>query len=133
MSDILTTVRENVLNIVCDTKLTHTQQVHKLAKTAENLLPNPQCPSTSEFERLIEDGQLCEMGEGHAPYSARYILPDYEKFMREGSEFLRLPAPKTLYEAIYSLEVLYHNVPSVTHFLFISEISASCLNRSVKV
>ncbi len=116
MSDILTTVRENVLNIVCDTKLTHTQQVHKLAKTAENLLPNPQGPSTSEFERLVEDGQLCEMGEGHAPYSARYILPDYEKFMREGSEFLRLPAPKTLYEAIYSLEVLYHNVPSVTHF-----------------
>lgn len=116
MADQLQQARNEVLSYLADEKLTHEQQFHKLAKVAENLLLQPEGPDTAEFERLMAEGLVHDMGEGHAPYAPRYILPDYEKFMREGSEFLRLPAPKTLYEAIFSLEIFYRNVPSVTHF-----------------
>lgn len=116
MSDRLTSAQAEVREILGNVKFTHEQQVSKLAKIAENLLPNPQCSATGEFERLMDEGLLHDMGEGHAPYAPRYILPDYQKFLDNGSEFLRLPAPKTLYEAVYSLEILYRNVPSVTHF-----------------
>jgi hypothetical protein len=38
-------------------------------------------------------GIICDLGEGFAPYMPRYTLPDYEKLMREGCEYLRLPPP----------------------------------------
>ena len=51
----------------------------------------------------MAQGLVHDMGECHAPYVPRYILPDYAAFLQNGSAFLRLPAPKTLYEALYSL------------------------------
>ena len=46
----------------------------------------------------------------------RYIIPDYAKFMREGSKFLQLDPPKDLFEALNSLLIFYKHVPSVTNF-----------------
>ena len=46
----------------------------------------------------------------------RYICPDYEKFLKQGSEYLRLDPPKDLYEALNNLLILYKHVPSVTNY-----------------
>lgn len=109
-------ITRDVRAILADSSLTHEQQVFALAQYAEDLLPQPASEETENFNRFMEEGMLHDMGEGHAPYAPRYILPDYEKFLRNGSTFLRLDPPKTLYEALYSLLILYRNVPSVTHF-----------------
>ena len=111
----LEAAQQGILEILKDECLTHEQQVSKLAKAAENLLPYPD-GTPEEFYRMFDQGMICDMGEGHAPYSPRYILPDYEKFMREGSAFLRLAPPTDLYEAVTALLIMYRHVPSVTHF-----------------
>ena len=109
-------VQQRALEIMKDPRLTHEQQMFNLAADAQNSLPQVPGPYTDEFEKLRLEGLVNDMGEGHYPYVARYIIPDYAKFMKNGSRFLRLDPPKTLYEAVYSLEIMYHNVPSVTHF-----------------
>lgn len=109
-------VRDDILRILSDGKLTHEQQMFNLAKYAENLLDPPVGKMTEKFLQLLQEGLVCDMGEGNAPYAPRYILPDYQLFLERGSEFLRLPPPRTLYEAVYSLLSFYHHVPSVTHF-----------------
>ena len=114
--DQISELRNNVLGIMENPRLTHEQQAFNLAAAAQNSLPQVPGPCTDEFERLRLEGLLSDMGEGHYPYVPRYIIPDYEKLMKNGSAFLRLPAPKTLYEAVYTLQIAYHNVPSVTHF-----------------
>ena len=43
-------------------------------------------------------------------------MPDYERYLKNGSEFLRVLPPKTLDEAIFALMTLYHHVPSITSF-----------------
>lgn len=68
------------------------------------------------FYELYDKGEICDLDEGHAPYAPRYILPDYEKYLKEGSDFLRMEPPKTLLEATTALLVMYHHVPSVTRF-----------------
>lgn len=69
-----------------------------------------------EARELCEAGCLCRMAEGNVTYQPRYILPDYEKLMREGCKFLRLDPPENLFEAIQTLEIFYRHVPSVTHY-----------------
>ncbi len=112
--EILEQKQQEVRNIIQNPTLTHEQTMMSLAKAAENILVTPGVPE--EYYQMWRDGLICDLNEGHAPYSPRYILPDYEKFFRQGSEFLRLDPPKTLHEAITNLLILYHHVPSVTHF-----------------
>lgn len=109
-------VKNAALEVVKSATQTHEQQIMNLAGIAQDSIPFVEGDHTDEFLRLMKLGQMNEMGTGHAPFVARYILPDYAKFMKNGSEFLRLDPPKTLYEAVYSLEIMYQNVPSVTHF-----------------
>jgi YjjI family glycine radical enzyme len=59
-------------------------------------------------------GFICDMFEGHAPYKPRYVLPDYAKFLANGSEWLELEGAKDLDDALSLLTILYHHVPSVT-------------------
>ena len=40
---------------------------------------------------------ICDLAEGHAPVRPRDIIPDYAKFMREGSKFLQLGLSKAIY------------------------------------
>ena len=89
--DQLQQKQEEILGILKDPTLTHEQTVMTLAKAAENLLATPGAPE--EYYKLKEAGIICDLFEGNAPYSPRYILPDYEKFFREGSQFLRLSLP----------------------------------------
>ena len=48
----------------------------------------------------LEKRVICDMYEGNAPYRPRYVLPDYPKALRQGSQFLELPPPTDLDEAL---------------------------------
>lgn len=113
--DTMPKAREAVSRIIENPSLTHEQTMITLAKTAENLLPYPD-GTPQEFYDLYDQRIVCDLGEGHAPYAPRYILPDYHKLMRDGCDFLRLDAPGNLYEALNTLLIFYRHVPSVTHF-----------------
>lgn len=104
----------NVLNIVKDRTLTVHQKINSLAQAAVDSLDVLNLPE--ETKEYIEEDIICGLFEGDANYKPRYPLPDYEKFMKNGSEFLALEPPKDIWEAINNLMILYHNVPSVTSF-----------------
>lgn len=101
-----------ILEIIQDPKTTYHQKVIGLAREAENSYDGVRL--TAEEQAAFDAGLICDLAEGAAPYRPRYILPDYEKFMREGSAFLRLQPPTTLEEAVHYLLILYKQIPSVT-------------------
>ena len=107
--------QEEIERIMKDPKLTYWQRSDALATYAENLLDYPE-GTPEDFFILMENREICDLGEGHGPWSPRYILPDYEKFLKEGSSFLRLDPPKNLQEALNSLLIFYHNAHSVSRF-----------------
>ncbi len=110
--------REEILETIKNPLLTHEQKVTALARHAENFLSVLDEPKgIDELMRCdVEDRCICNLFEGEAPYRPRYICPDYQKFMKNGSKFLDLPAPSDLDEALNSLLILYHNVPSITNY-----------------
>ncbi|TFB08183.1 YjjI family glycine radical enzyme [Candidatus Atribacteria bacterium MT.SAG.1] len=105
---------DNVLNIIKDMTLTYEQKLLTLAKAAENSLNVLNI--SKEAQEYRDEGIICDLLEGNTPYRPRYIVPDYEKFMKNGSSFLGLEPPKDIWEAVNSLLILYRHVPSVTSF-----------------
>lgn len=99
-------------NITNDKALSPAQKAHYLAIEAENLLPYPDLEP--ETRAALDQRVICDMYEGHAPYKPRYLLPDYSRVLEAGSDYLELPPPTTLDEAINTLMIAYHHVPSVT-------------------
>lgn len=117
--------RQAILNTLKDPTATHEQKVTYLARHAENFMKVLDEPvEMDELMRCPDDVRcICNLGEGEALYRPRYIVPDYPKFMREGSTFLQLNAPKDFFEALNSLMILYHNVPSITNYpVFIGDL-----------
>lgn len=104
----------DILSIIKDSTLTYEQKVLSLAKAAENTINVLNI--SREAQKYRNEGIICDLFEGNAPYRPRYIVPDYEKFLKKGSEFLGLKAPKDIWEAINSLLILYKHVPSITSF-----------------
>ena len=96
--------------IIADPKLTYPQRLIELAKAAENV-PEP-LPLSEDAHWFVEKEVVFDMGEGNAPYRPRYVLPDYEKFMKQGSKFLMLEPPKDIWDAVFALTILYRFVPS---------------------
>lgn len=97
------TSHENALQqrcqqIVTSPVLSLEQKRHFLALEAENNLPYPQLPA--EARRALDEGVICDMFEGHAPYKPRYVLPDYARFLANGSEWLELEGAKDLDDAL---------------------------------
>lgn len=107
--------QDAVLSVIDDKSLTYEQQTSRLAKLAENAVSYP-VKDDDPFYKLYDLGEICDLDEGHAPYAPRYILPDYQKFLDNGSKFLRIDPPKTLLEATSALLILYRHVPSVTRY-----------------
>ncbi len=101
-----------ILEIIKDPKTTFQQKVIGLAREAEGTYDG--IGLTVEEKAAFEAGLICDLAEGTAPYRPRYILPDYEKFIKEGCAFLRLPPPTTLEEAVHFLLIFYKHIPSVT-------------------
>lgn len=103
-----------ILDIVTSKNLTYEQKVVALAHAAENSL---EVLSITEATRhYMDTGAICDLDEGHAPYRPRYVMPDYEKAVKNGCEFLQLEAPKDLDEVLQFLAILYRHVPSITSY-----------------
>ncbi len=104
----------NALNIIKDKTLTYEQKVISLARDAENSLNVLNI--SNEIQSYRDEGIICDLFEGNAPYRPRYIVPDYERFMKNGSDFLGLLPPQNIWEAINNLLIVYKHVPSITSF-----------------
>lgn len=103
-----------ILNVIKSRQLTYEQKVFSLAHAAEgtiDVLPVPE-----RLKYYFEHGAVDHLFEGNAPYRPRYILPDYQKFVENGSAFLQLDPPECLDELLNSLMILYRHVPSITSF-----------------
>ena len=75
--------QEAVLRVVSDTHLTHEQAMMQLSRLAESYTEG--FPMPEGFLELQDElDEMSAMGEGFVPYVPRYILPDYDKLMREG-------------------------------------------------
>ncbi|MDO8358573.1 MAG: YjjI family glycine radical enzyme [Devosia sp.] len=98
--------------IVEDPTLNPAQKARQLSIAAENFLAYPALDD--ETREALDARVICDMYEGHAPYKPRYVLADFSVVLRDGSDYLELPAPRTLDEALNTLMIAYHHVPSVT-------------------
>ena len=114
--DKVNKIRESMLDTVKSPSLTHEQKVATMANHADSLLEVLDLPKgLDELLNADIDRQcICDLFEGHAPLRPRYIIPDYAKFMREGSKFLQLDPPKDLYEALNSLLIFFAKSLSIS-------------------
>jgi YjjI family glycine radical enzyme len=110
MADLQCRVRRTV----ADPALTYHQRLHRLAGLAEEAVAPP--PVSDACRAAQDDGVICDLAEGHAPYRPRYLLPDYAALLRNGSSFLELDPPQDLDEALTTLLIAYTAVPSVTTY-----------------
>ena len=110
--------RNNILDIIESATLTHEQKLTCLANQADSLMEVLDLPEGLDelLNVPIDRKCICDLSEGHAPMRPRYIIPDYAKFLKEGSKFLQLDPPTDLYEALNSLMIFYKHVPSVTNY-----------------
>ncbi len=110
--------RAEILETIKSPVMTHEQKLTTLANKADSLMEVLDLPEGLDelLSPSIETKCICDLNEGHAPVRPRYIVPDYAKFMKEGSKFLQLDPPKDLYEALNSLLIFYKHVPSVTNY-----------------
>jgi len=100
--------------LVQDCTLAYDQKLRRLAALATEAVPYPAL--SQECAAALEKRVICDMFEGHAPYTARYILPDYELAVRQGLSYLEMPPPTDLDDALAFLQVMYAYVPSVTSY-----------------
>jgi YjjI family glycine radical enzyme len=106
--------RVRARDLVEDPVLSYRQRVARLAALAEDALPAP--PVSEACRRAQVAGVVHDMGEGHAPYRPRYILPDYQRVLDHGSEYLELPPAEDLEDALAALLAAYGNVESITGY-----------------
>lgn len=111
-SSPMSELQQRFHTIISDSNLSAKQKSSYLALEAEASLPY--MPITQQAELALKEGVLCDMFEGHAPFKPRYVLPDYSKYLYQGSEYLELGAATNLDEALNMLTIIYHHVPSVT-------------------
>lgn len=113
MSKHLTELQERFYQIINNPTLSPKQKNQWLALEAEASLPYMDI--SDDIKQAMKDGVICDMFEGHAPFKPRYVLPDYAKFLKQGSEYLELAPAKDLDDALNMLNIIYHHVPSVTN------------------
>ena len=101
-------------SIVRDGALGYDQKLRRLAGLATEAIEYPVL--SDACREALDKRVICDMYEGNAPYTARYVLPDYAKAMAQGSAHLELEPPTTLDEALTFLQVMYAHVPSVTSY-----------------
>lgn len=112
VEDTELTVR--AIELVRDGTLAYDQKLRRLAALATEAVPYPILSDacTAALDKRV----ICDMYEGNAPYTARYILPDYERAIRQGLAYLEMPPPTDLDDALAFLQVMYAHVPSVTTY-----------------
>ncbi|GIU28896.1 YjjI family glycine radical enzyme [Shewanella sp. MBTL60-007] len=107
------TVVNRFAQITQDPQLSPKQKSNLLAIEAEASLPY--MAISDAVAAAKNSGIICDMFEGNAPFKPRYVLPDYAKFLKNGSEYLELSPAQDLDEALNALTIIYHHVPSVTN------------------
>jgi len=112
--DLQSDLSTNTMRIVTDTSLTHEQAMMNLSKVPGQFVRGFTPPEG--YERLLEEEILSDLGEGYAPICPRYLLPDYDLFLKKGCKFLRIDPPTDLFEAIEALKMFYRHIPSITNF-----------------
>ena len=110
----MTEMRTVARDLIGDRTLTYHQRVARLANLAEESLEAPHVGQ--DCAGALDKRIICDMFEGHAPYRARYLLPDYQRAVEQGSSFLELPAPTDLNETLWFLISMYTQVPSITGY-----------------
>lgn len=114
---------KQAIAVITDPTLTYQQKVAGLARVGESTA-NP-LRIGADTKRYLDAGAICDLLEGPAPFRPRYIVPDYELFMRQGSAFLGLEPPRDIWEATAALLILYRHVPSITTFpVYLGDIDA---------
>ena len=103
---------EKALSIVTSSVLQYPEKREQLALLAEAAIPPP--PVSARARQLLDQGILCDLREGNAPYRPRYTMPDYGRALRRGSAYLDLAPAEDLIDAVNHLLILYRHVPSVT-------------------
>ncbi len=86
------------------------QQYDALHDAAYKTLPYPTVSPMAQ--KALENGVVCLLAEGPAPFHPRYVTPDYAHLMTHGSEFLDLKPAGSLYDATASLLTAYRYVPN---------------------
>ena len=95
---------DDIRAMVTNPKYTYRQRVAGLANLAENLLDPPTV--SDECTSALEKRIICDMYEGNAPYRPRYLLPDYDRVLTQGSAFLELPPAQNLDDALAFLLIM---------------------------
>ena len=107
------TLQAKLQQIITDPTLSPKQKSNYLVLEADASLPYVKV--SQPVREALKTGILCDMFEGNAPFKPRYVLPDYSKFLKQGSEYLELSPAGNFDEALNNLTILYHHVPSVTN------------------
>lgn len=90
------------------------QRLRQLSALATSALDYPAL--SAECRQALDERVICDMYEGHRPFTPRYVLPDYALALRQGVRHLELDPPSDLDDALSFLTVLYGHVPSVTTY-----------------
>ncbi len=118
--------QQRFYDIITDANLSTKQKSHYLALAAEASLPYMKLDSATQ--QALDDNILCDMFEGNAPFKPRYVLPDYAKFLSQGSEYLELNPAEDFDDALNSLNIIYNHVPSVTSIpVYLGQLDAILL------
>ncbi|HIZ80024.1 MAG TPA: YjjI family glycine radical enzyme [Candidatus Lachnoclostridium stercorigallinarum] len=104
-----TDMTQDIIYAITNPKVTFNQRLKDMAKIAENSVELVNY--TEKSKEYFANGAMMDMFEGKSPYRTRYCLPDYELFLKQGSEFLMLEPPKDIWDAVGNLLCLYHNIP----------------------
>ncbi len=110
----ITELRARTGELVRDGSLGPDQKLRRLAALATEVLPYPDV--SDACREALDKRIICDLFEGHAPYTPRYVLPDYDMALRQGLEFLELEPPTDLDDALAFLQIMYTHVPSVTTY-----------------
>ncbi len=120
---VVADMQERTRAVIDDPRLTYRQRLQRLAAVAEDALDPPAV--SDACRAALEARIVCDMYEGHAPYRPRYLLPDYERALRQGSAYLELPPPRDLGEALWFLAAMYPSVPSITGYpVYLGDLDA---------
>lgn len=101
-------------SLVDDGAMGYDQKVRRLAALAVEALPYPEL--SPDCREALDKRVICDLFESNAPFAPRYVLPDYERAMAQGVQYLELPPPTDLADALAFLQIMYAHVPSVTTY-----------------
>ncbi|NHX33512.1 DUF3029 family protein, partial [Escherichia coli] len=94
----LTEYQAKCLAIATDKILSPKQKANFLAVEADSHIPY--LAVSEPLAEALSERVICDMYEGNAPYKPRYVLPDYVKYLNQGSTYLELAPAEDFDDAL---------------------------------